>query len=197
MKRAGTLIAALLLASCAFSSERPLFEGAAFVTPLPEGVYSWRPHPEDETLRVSFRREGDGYVMAPVDRPDERPIRARMVSIIETHDDDYIAEVDLADGDGVAYAFLWPLGDDRYRVVIDPRAFDEGGADVSLDLCKPETFGGCTFTSVADVRAYYLRQLYPALSGGQTPRRYLDIAPVDGDVPLPPVPTLPRKPTPR
>jgi len=195
MKRAGILIAALLLASCAFSADRPLLDGEHIATPLPEGAYEWRPYPpEEETLRVTFRRVGEGYELLPVDRPGERPIRVRMTDVIETHDDDYIAEIDLAEGRGSAYAFLWPFGDDRYRVVFEPRAFSERGETAAPDLCSPVTFGGCHFTSLENLRAYYLREIYPAMRDGGVPAHYIDIAPVDGDVPLPPVrpPTKPR-----
>lgn len=193
MKRAGMLIAALLLASCAFSAERALLDGEHIATPLPEGEYNWRPYPEDEALRVSFQREGDGYVVTPIDRPGERPLRVRMTDVIETHEDDYIAEVELAEGRGVAYAFLWPLGDDRYRFVYEPGAFEASDSPAASEFCTPVMLGGCQFTSIENLRSYYLRLVYPAFSTGEGPERHVDIAPVGVDMPLPAIPTLPRK----
>lgn len=192
MKRAGVLLAALALASCAFGSETPLFRANEAAFPIRDGgYYEWLPHPDDDSMVVRFVRAGAAYEARQVGEPDQSPMRILFTPVIETRDDDYIAQVDLnGEGRGVAYAFLWPIGDDRYRVVYEPRAFDMEGENAAPELCAPAQYGGCTFASAQDVRAYFLRVLYPALSSGQTPERYLDIEPIDA-------PTPPRKPSPR
>lgn len=181
MRRAGVLIAAFALASCTFSSERPLFGAEDAVTPIADGaIYHWIPHPDDERLIVRFVRVGNGYEVRPLNEPAERPMRILFASIIETHEDDYVAQVELDDDGSMAYAFLWLRGDDRYRVVYEPRAFAEDGENAAPELCAPAQYGGCTFRTAADARAYYMRVLYPAFRRWQTPERYLDIIPADG-----------------
>jgi hypothetical protein len=195
MRGAGILLAAFALASCAFGSEEPLFGAEDAVAPFADGAaFHWLPHPDDERLIVRFSRVGNGYEVIPVNRPDERPMRILFVSIVETHEDDYIGQIELeADGRGRAYAFLWPMGDDRYRIVYEPRAFAENGENAAPQLCAPASYGGCTFHSAEDVRAYYRNVLYPAFRSGQTPERYLDM--ISADAEAMPQPAPPGKPT--
>ncbi|MBC8105488.1 MAG: hypothetical protein H7Z14_02765 [Anaerolineae bacterium] len=189
MRSVAALLAALLLASCTFSSERPLFAEEDAVTPIADGaVYDWKPSgEEDDDVVVRFVRVGARYEVRPVNDPSAS-MRVQFVSVIDTHDDDYIVQVNLetADGGGVAYAFLWPIGDDRYRVLIQPSAFDANGAAPSSEYCTPAAYGGCSFRSSDDVRSYYLEVLYPAFQSGHIPARYIDMSPV-------PQPSAPRK----
>lgn len=200
MKWRGSLFAALALASCAFGAERPLFDAGDAVFPITDGaLYDWRPHPEDEEFVVRFRRAGDHYVLDRIDESEETPMRVLFVSIIQTHDDDLIAQIHLEEGqrDAVAYAFLWPLGDDRYRVFFEPRglnASDDAPAEAGR-YCMAASYGGCTFKDADAVRDYYLNVLYPAFASGHIPARYLSISPVDANAT--PAPTPPRKPRPQ
>jgi len=197
---AGIILGALLLASCAFSSETPLFSAEDAFHPISDGAtYNWRAYPDDEELIVRFERVGAEYVVTPVSGASERPMRMLLTDIRATHEDDYIAQVDISgENSSRAYAFLWPFGDDRYRVIIAPRTLAEDAHAGAEDLCRPASYGACEFRSGDDVRAYYLRVLYPALQSGQTPRQFIDIGPVGGE-PLPPLPaeTQPGKPAPK
>ncbi len=176
------MLAALLLASCTFGSERSLFGDSDAVTPIPDGaVYDWTPRGEnDDNVILRFVRVGLRYELQEVGGDEEAPLRVMFASVIETHDDDYIAQVFLedADGGGVAYAFLWPMGDDRYRVFLQPGSFDaDGAAPAIAGYCTPAAYGGCTFQSREDVRRYYLEVLYPAFRSGHIPARYIDLTP--------------------
>lgn len=193
MRQVAALCAAIVLASCTFDSEHPLFTAEDAVYPIQDGaVFNWRPYPDDEDLVVRFTRMGAGYEMQPVGHDDERPMRVQFVAIVQTHDDDYIAQVDFTgEGRGMAYAFLLPWGDDRYRVIYEPRAFGERKSR----FCMASSFGGCTFRSADDARAYFLTVLYPAWRSGQTPERFIDIGPEGSVIPLPPRPAPSGRPT--
>lgn len=193
MRQVAALCAAIVLASCTFDSEQPLFTTEDAVYPIEDGaVFNWRPYPDHEDLVVRFTRVGAGYEMRPVGDDNERPMRVQFVSIVQTHDDDYIAQLDFTgEGRGMAYAFLFPWGDDRYRVIYEPRAF----GDRESQLCVASSFGACTFRSAEDARAYFLTVLYPAWRSGQIPERFIDIGPEGGA--LPPRPTPSGKPTPQ
>lgn len=193
MRQLVALFAAIFIASCAFDSEQPLFGADEAVVPIRDGaVFQWRPYPvEDEQLVVRFTRVGAGYELLPVGRGDERPMRVQFFSIVQTHDDDYIAQIDITgEGRGMAYAFLLPWGDDRYRVIYTPRAFGEQESA----LCVAAAFGGCTFRSAEDARDYFLTVLYPAWRSGQTPDRFIDIGPEGSALDMP-LPTPSGKPT--
>lgn len=197
MRWRGALIAAFALASCAFGSERPLFSSVDAVFPFADGaLYDWRPHPADEEFVVRFRRVGDRYELVRLDEAEEEPMRVLFAPIAQTREDDYVAQLNLhrqPDNDAAAYAFLWPLGEGRYRVFFEPGALD-GSRDLPSDAdryCTPAQYNGCTFQSAEAVRDYYLNVLYPAFSSGQIPARYLSITPGAGDA-SPPRPRKPR-----
>ena len=177
------LLAALVVASCAFESDRPLFGPEGAVTPIQDGaVFDWRTS-DGEALRVRFVRSGNGYQFSDLTRPNEAPMQVQFAPVIETRDDDYIAQVALetSDGDGYAYAFLWPRGDGRYRVIVQPGAFGAASGE-GAQYCTPAAYGACTFTSVEQIRRYYREVLYPQLASGHMPARYLDLTPVaDGE----------------
>lgn len=182
------LVTALALASCAFSSERALFADSEGVTPFAGGaVYDWKPSDEpDEDMVVRFTRAGAGYEVRPVDRNDERPMQVLFIEIPETPESDYIAQVVLnpEDRQGFAYAYLWPVGEDRYRAFVQPNAFDAGAALYRTDgYCTPAQYGGCTFMSADDVRRYYRDVLYPAFRSGHIPESYLNLTPAAGAAP--------------
>lgn len=197
MRRAGFICGALLLASCAFGSERALFGASDAVYPIADGaVYRWRAYPESEDLVVRFTRRGAGYEAMPLSRDDDRPMQIVFAPIPETQEDDYIAQVDVrGEGEGLLYAFLWPLGGDRYRVIADPRGFDENGDTAAPNLCAHASYGSCTFASAENARAFFRQVLYPAFRRGQTPREFIDIAPEGADLPPAPVPTPSKKST--
>lgn len=192
MRQVVALFAAIALASCAFDSEQPLFGAEDALYPIRDGaVFQWRPYPADEKLSVRFSRVGTGYEIRPVGRDDERPMQVLFTDIVQTDEDDYIAQIDLSgEGRGMAYAFLLPWGDDRYRVIYTPRAFGEGESA----LCVAAAFGGCTFRSAEDARNYFLTVLYPAWRSGQIPERFIDIGP-EGSALNMPLPGPPGKPT--
>lgn len=186
--RGFAVVAALALASCAFSSERPLFADGEAVAPFADGaLYDWRPSNEaDEQIVVRFTRLGAGYEIHPVARNGERPMQALFIEIPETPERDYIAQVliDPEDREGFVYAFLWPIGEDRYRAFSQPTAFDEGGKLHRVEgYCTPAQYGACTFTRGEDVRRYYLDVLYPAFRSGHIPASYLDLTPAAAPAP--------------
>jgi hypothetical protein len=182
MRLLGALLAALAVASCAFGSERALFSDEDAVVPFTDGaIYTWTPNSEpDEAMTVRFVRIGDRYELRRIDRTEERPMHVLFTSVRETHQDDYIAQIvlDSEGEDGFVYAFLWPLGDDRYRVFFQPSGFNESGEQPSpAGYCTPAPYNGCTFTSAENVRAYFLNVLYPAFANGHRPARYLTLTP--------------------
>lgn len=185
MGRFGVLLTALALAACAFSSERALFAEQESVAPFADGVlYEWRPSDEtDEDLIVRFKHDGAWYQVENLGDAGERPIRALFVSVPETPEDDYIAQVvfDPETQSGFAYAFLWPVGGGEFRAFVQPNSFDESGALRGVEgYCTPAAYGACAFDSADDLRGYYRDVLYPAFRNGHRPARYLDLTPAVG-----------------
>lgn len=172
------VVAALALSACAFGSEEPLFADRDGVRLFGENeTLMWNERPEGEAFRVSFTRDGAGYLMRKVDESSDPPIRVLFVPIRETPEDDYVAQVQLGrDGaDGVAYAFVWRNGH-GYRVFADPRAFDGGAPAEASRYCQAVGQGECHFASRADLIGYYRTIVHPRfVRGGGAPQSYLDL----------------------
>ena len=173
-------LASLTLAGC-FSSERALFSDQDAVVPITEGaIYEWRSNkPTERPQLVRFSRVGHGYVLRSATGDDDAPMQLLFASVIQTHDDDDIAQVDM-DGEaskGFVYRFLWPLGDDRYRILTQSDRLNGAGRP-TFDRCA-ESFSGCSFDSADDLRRHYLDVLYPILSKGRRPATYVDMIPVE------------------
>jgi hypothetical protein len=85
------------------------------------------------------------------------------------------------DGEVVAYAFVWPMGNGAYRLHVLPNSFDKSGVQPPTDgYCSQLTVDSCVFTSAGAVRRYYLEVLHPAFSTGHIPARYLEMTPWTG-----------------
>lgn len=170
------MLAALLLASCAFGSEEALFRTADAVHPIADGrVFGWVERPYGQGYNVRFLRSGANYRVERTDTPGE-PIEVMFVAIDETSEEDYIAQINLGrhDDDGVAYAFVWAMGM-RFRMYPDPLAVAEDG-EVEESFCQATGDAECRFESRADAIGYYLRVVYPRfVHGDAQPQRYLDL----------------------
>ena len=178
----GGLIAALALASCAFGSERALFSDSEAAFPFEDGaVFRWKPNLEPDDAVVRFVRVGDRYEIRRIDQTEERPMGVLFIAVPETPEDDYIAQValDSENSEGFAYAFVWAVGDGEYRAFFQPSGLNENGDLAPERYCAPAAYGGCTFASAANVRAYFRNVLYPAISSGHIPARYLTLTPQD------------------
>jgi hypothetical protein len=182
------VIAALALASCAFSSERALFADSDGVAPIADGaMYDWQPSNEaDEDFVVRFTSVGAAYELRPVGQNSERPMQVLFVDVPQTPENDYVAQV-IIDADrpeAFAYAYLWPTGADGFRVFAQPSAFDEDGELHGVEgYCTPASYSACTFTRGEDVLRYYRDVLYPAFRSGHIPASYLNLTPAAGPAP--------------
>jgi hypothetical protein len=176
-------VAALFLAGC-FTSEKALFDEDDAVVPIADGgLYELRSSSKPrkaQTVRIT--RIGRAYAWDVISSDDNVRMRVMLVSIIQTPDDDYIAQISIdgGTGDGFAYAFLWPLGDDRYRIFLQSDRLDETGK-ATFDRCGELLFG-CSFDSADDLRSHYLEVLYPMFSRGRWTPNYTDMRPLEASV---------------
>lgn len=175
------LCAALLLAACAFWSERPLFADADAAHPFADGMrFVWRESGSQQQQTIIFTRSGAGYVLQDIDEPDERPIQMMLIAVPETPENDFIAQVQLPNAEGArAYAFLWPHGE-GYRLFAAPGALDALSAaePVLVRHCAARPQGECQIASREGVEAIYAEAVYPAfVTGAATPRAYIELLP--------------------
>lgn len=176
----------VLVAACAFWSERPLFAGSEAVHPFADGArFIWREHGSEERIPLTFTRNGDGYTLQDERAPDERPIEMMLVAVPETPEQDFIAQVTLPNGDtSRAYAYLWPVGG-GYRVFAAPNALDQlAAAEATLAAhCIQRPQGECKIETREGVLAIYRGVIYPRfVAGGAAPSDYMDMVPAtNGD----------------
>jgi hypothetical protein len=179
MRALAAMLAALFLAGC-FYSTKALFGDNDAVIPIRDGaIYELRsPEKDAPPQRVRFTRVGNSYEMSYIGASKAPPWRVTFASIIQTHDDDYIAQISVgAASGGFFYWFLWPLGDDRYLIVEQSERFDEAGKQ-TFDRCA-ELIAGCEFDSAEQLREHYLDLLHPILSSGRRLATYTEMIPVE------------------
>jgi hypothetical protein len=175
------LCAALLLAACAFWSERPFFADTEAAHPIADGArFVWREAGSQQRQTVVFTRAGAGYVLQDESEPDERPIEMMLIAVPDTPEGDFIAQVKLPNAEGArAYAFLWPSGD-GYRLFAAPSALDAMSAaePVLVRHCAARPQGECKIAAREDLIAIYREAVYPAfVSGAAAPRAYIELTP--------------------
>ncbi|MCR6643439.1 MAG: hypothetical protein NVV62_02330 [Terricaulis sp.] len=138
-------------------------------TPIQDGAqYFWRLNGSNDTTEVllfQYVRVGqqyDAYSLGS-EHPDSR---VTLVPVIETPANDYIAQVESRSG-GIFYAFLWPVGDDRYIVPLS--------ANYAGNYCTPIDQDICRFGSADDVVRYYVQAVYPTLANGDRPAHFVEV----------------------
>ncbi|HRP12687.1 MAG TPA: hypothetical protein PLK37_16800, partial [Terricaulis sp.] len=138
--------AALLLAACAFWSERAYFADSEGAHPFADGArFIWRESGSQQQQTIVFTRTGAGYTLQDIGAPDERPIEMLLVPVPETPEADFIAQVKLPNAEGArAYAFLWPISG-GYRLLAAPGSLDELSAaePVMVRQCTARPQGEC------------------------------------------------------
>lgn len=174
------LCAALAIAACTFSSERPLFSQRDGSTAFAEGRYTWRDD-DGEAMIVELRRSGRAYVMRPVEESGEKAMEVLFAPVRSTPEEDYIAQVKLeADSEMRAYAFMWPEGA-GHRVITAPSELEDasGGVAALAARCASRPGNECQVTRREDLLALYTEIVYPAfVTGDRTPDDYMDLIPV-------------------
>lgn len=175
------LCAALLVAACAFWSERPLFADAEAAHPFADGArFVWRESGSQQQQSIVFTRAGAGYVLQDENAPDEQPIQMMFIPVPATPEDDFIAQVKLPNAEGArAYAFVWPHGQ-GYRLFAAPSALDALSAaePVLVRHCAARPQGECQVASREGVLAIYAEAVYPAfVTGAAAPRAYIELIP--------------------
>jgi hypothetical protein len=188
MKRAAAaLAAALVVAACAFSSERALFRVRDAATPIADGArFYWRENGRiEEARQVVYRRTGRNYEVLPVEEED-RPIGVLFIAVPDTPEEDYVVQAALFEDEEVrAYAFMWRMGE-SYRVVAAPRVVEgDGQGEAALArYCAARINSECRFDRAADVVAFYREAIYPAfVTSGRTPPDYVDQTPAGPEAP--------------
>jgi hypothetical protein len=189
MKTRGSLLGlALLLASCAFSSEAPLFGDNEAAHPIADGGrFIWRDSDERETHDVTFRRTGESYSLNETGRTTGDDMNVMFVPVRSTPEDDYIAQIRLSNGDGIAYAFMWHEHD-GYRAFASPGGLrdDDGANQPMARVCEVRSYNECRFHKRGDVLAYYREILYPGFVHGRgTPASYIELTPYRAAGPAP------------
>jgi hypothetical protein len=177
--------AALLLASCAFGSERALFDEGEAVRPFADGAeFQIEEHPGSGDLeRLVYRSNGAGYdVTEPGE--SERPLRVLFVPIAETPEEDYIAQVRFdVDDPATAYAFLWRRGE-SYRILAAPGPLEESssGRRALERRCTARPNSECALTSPRAVIDLYLEAIYePFVRGGMSFHGMMEQTPVSAE----------------
>lgn len=176
MRAALALAAALLLAACAFWSERPLFEPHEAAAPFADGArFTWIPEREQGREEVVYRRVGAEYEIAQIDHADDPPIRALFIAVPSTPEDDYIVQAKLGySEDTRAIAFMWPI-EGGHRFIVAPRALGSISRERLDALCRPQPSGECRFESREQVLAVYEEIIYPLFVASEaTPADYID-----------------------
>ena len=177
------LAAGLLLAACAFWSERPLFGEEDGALPFDDGArFIWRENGNDEAAQeVVYHRAGRRYDVTP-SAGGERPMRVMFVDVPETAEEDYIAQVALPSEESVRlYAFMW-RAEGGYRIIAAPRAFAGGspGRRMMDRVCVTQRNGECQLGSRQKLMELYLNAVYPAfVVGDETPEDFMDQLPID------------------
>lgn len=171
------IVLAFAIGSCAMS-EHGLFSAELGATPIQSGAqYIWRLNGSNaatEVLLFQLVRVGqqyDAYSLGS-EHPD---LRVTLAPVVETPANDYIAQIESRSG-GIWYAFLWPVGDDRYIVPLS--------ANYAGNYCTPIGQDICRFRSAADVVRYYVEAVYPTLANGGRPVQFVEVISAE-QVPIP------------
>lgn len=176
MKRLAALLFAAALGACAFWADRALFDENDAAQPIADGArFAWIENGAMQD-RVSYRRVGAGYEVAPVGENDDPPMRVWFFTVNETPEEDYIAQVAMRQGESERfYAFMWRTAE-GYRLIAGPRALEDAGGQEALSRrCSARPSGECRFDRADDVVALYREAVYPAfVLGDATPSDYVD-----------------------
>ncbi|MGQ0532900.1 MAG: hypothetical protein ACT4OF_09465 [Caulobacteraceae bacterium] len=186
--------AALLLSGCVFSSDTALFSDDEAVQPFDAAArFLWRESGDSEAHDVTFRANGAHYKLGETGDSGDEDMDVMFVPVAWTPEDDYIAQVRLPGGEGVAYAFVWRTAD-GFRALAGPGAIEsEGVAQQIAQFCDMRAYGECRFRTREDALAYYRRIVYaPFVHGDMELRSYIDLIPIDQTAP-PPAAERPRK----
>jgi hypothetical protein len=172
--------AALLTAACAFWSDQAFFADREAAHPFADGArFVWREAGSEERQTIVFTRAGAGYVLQSVSEPDEKPIEMMLIPVLETPEQDFIAQVALPNAEGArAYAFLWPAGN-GYRLFAAPSALDELSIaePILVAHCAARPQGECQIGSREGVLAIYLEAVYPTfVTGEAAPSDYMELS---------------------
>ncbi len=173
------ICAALLLASCAFTSESPFFTVADAAYPFADGArLIWREQPSgEEEAVITFAREGGAYAIHS-DAEDEPMRDVLVVPIAETAEEDYIVQIRQ---EGAAmYAFLWRTRE-GYRLFADPGEFsmEEAGARRLARYCALAQYHECRFGSSASLRRLYRALVWKRfVRGAEAPGSYIELLPM-------------------